>query len=68
MGKTAAQRQREYRDRAMRDPDGLLLTRLQVLVNAQAAAGLDRIVQATGWTKREAVEAAIKLLEKTVPV
>ena len=33
MAKTSAERRRQYRERALRDPDGLLLTRLQVLLS-----------------------------------
>ncbi len=61
-----AEKQRKYRQRALKDPDGLLLTRLQVLIAPGAAADMDRIVGATGWTKRRVIEQAIKLLAREV--
>ena len=59
MGMTNAEKQRRYRERALKDPDGLLLTRLQVMLSPSAAATLTRICERTGKTKREIVEAAI---------
>lgn len=59
MALSNAQKQAAYRERALRDPDGLLLTRLQAMISPQAAAALGRICEATGQTKREAVEAAL---------
>ncbi len=57
--KLARDRQQRYLSRALKDPDGLLLTRLQTMLSANAAATLDRIVAATGATKRQIVERAI---------
>ncbi len=60
MRKSNAERQKEYRKRALHDPDGLLLTRLQVMLSAPAAAALERLCdQADGIKKREIVEKAI---------
>jgi hypothetical protein len=59
MAKSNAERQREYRHRALKDPDGTILTRLQVMISAHADASLNRIVAKTGMTKREAVERAL---------
>jgi len=61
-------RQKAYRERALKDPDGLLLTRLQVLIGPSCNADLGRVIQAKGWTKREAVERAIKMLAQAVTV
>lgn len=63
---TNAKRQRRYRERALKDPDGLFLTRLQVMLSPQAAAGLERICKATGQTKREVVEQALVEMERRV--
>lgn len=59
MGMSNAEKQRRYRERAMKDPDGLLLTRLQVMLSSSADATLKRISERTGKTKREIVESAI---------
>ncbi len=64
MGMSNAEKQRRFRQKALKDPDGLLLTRLQVLIGPGTAADLDRIVGATGWTKRRVIERAIKLLAR----
>jgi hypothetical protein len=48
MPKSNADRQREYRERALKDPDGLILTRLQVMLSAGANGSLNRLVAATG--------------------
>ena len=66
--KSNADRQREYRDRALKDPDRLILTRLQTMLSPSADGALKRIVTATGKTKREVVEMALLELEKTVTV
>ena len=59
MALSNAEKQRRYRERAMKDPDGLLLTRLQVMISAHAAETLERLCQTSGETKREIVERAI---------
>ena len=56
---TNAERQKRYRERALRDPDGHLLTRLQVLISPQAAGNLERLVKKTGKPKKELIEMAI---------
>ncbi len=61
---TNALRQRRYRQRALHDPDGLLLTRLQTLLSPEAAGALARICAATGMSKRAAVERALLALER----
>lgn len=66
MPKSNADRQREYRERALKDPDGLILTRLQTMLSPRADSALRRIVVATGKTKREVVELALRELEKVV--
>lgn len=66
MSSTNAERQRQYRARALKDPDGLLLARLQVLLSAHADACLTRLIASTGKSKREVVELAIIQMEKSV--
>lgn len=66
MPKSNAERQRQYRSRALKDPDGLLMTRLQVMLSPRVDGALERIVAATGKSKREVVEIALLDLEKTV--
>lgn len=41
--KTNAERQRRYRERALKDPNGSLRTRLQTMIGPQASANLERI-------------------------
>lgn len=62
MAMTNAERQRRYRERALKDPDGALLARLQVFIGAHEAENLERICQQKGCTKRQAVERAINEL------
>ncbi|MHB8388545.1 MAG: hypothetical protein ACYDBH_03060 [Acidobacteriaceae bacterium] len=57
-----AAKQARYRHRALHDPDGLLLTRVQALIGPRAAADLRRIKKRTGWTQQEIFERAIALL------
>ena len=59
MAMTNAERQRRFKHRALKDPDGTLLTRLEVLIGPSAAAQLDYLHKTTGRSKRELVEAAI---------
>ncbi len=66
MAMTSAERQQKYRERALKDPDGHLLTRMQVMVGPSASANLERICQSGGWTKRQAVEVAINELAKSL--
>lgn len=68
MAKSNADRQREYRERALKDPDGLILTRLQTMLSPSADGSLRRLVAATGKSKREVVEMALRELEKSVIV
>ena len=63
---STAERQRRYRERALKDPDGTLLTRLQVMLSPNAAANLERIAARTGQTKRQAVEKALQELAKAL--
>lgn len=60
------ERQRRYRQRALKDWDGLLLIRLQVMISIHADGCLTRICEKTGMTKREAVEKALIELERRV--
>ena len=66
MPKSNADSQREYRERVLKDPDGLILTRLQTMLSPSADGALRRLVKATGKTKREVVELALRELEKAV--
>ena len=66
MAMTNAERQQRYRERALKDPDGALLTRLQVFIGAHEAANLEKICRATGSTKRQAVEQAINELARSL--
>jgi hypothetical protein len=61
---TQAERQRRWRERAFKDPGGLLLTRLNVAIEPSAAAALERYCDRFGVTKREAVERALRALDK----
>ncbi len=59
---TAAERQAKYRERALRDPDGHLLARVQTMLPPHAYANLERLQKATGWTQRRCIEEAINEL------
>ncbi len=61
---TNAERQRRYRERALKDPDGLLLTRLQVMLSPAADGALKRLCKETGIGKRQIVERALLELER----
>ena len=65
MGMSNAERQRQFREKALKDPEGSLRVRVQVLVSAQAAGTLKRLQKATGKTQAELVEEALKLLQRT---
>ena len=66
MPATNAERQRRYRERALKDPDGLLLTRLQVMLSPSADGALRRLADHTGLTKRQVVEQALQKMERSV--
>lgn len=66
MAKTSTERQREYRQRALKDPDGLLLSRLQVMLSSQADGCLSRICEKTKKSKKEVVEQALIELARTL--
>ncbi len=57
-----AANQARSRPRALKDPDALLLTRVQALIGSRAAEDLRRIKRRTGWTQKEIFERAISLL------
>ncbi len=59
-----AERQRRYRQRALKDPEGPRMVRLQVMLSVEAADSLERICEKTGKTKKEVVELALVELEK----
>ena len=59
-----AAKQARYRERALIDPAGLGLVRLQVLVSKTSHAEFSRAKKRKQWTNQEAMEAAISLLSK----
>lgn len=59
MALTNAEKQRAYRERALKEVDGLNLTRLQVLIEPFSNGCLERMVKKTGKTKKELVELAL---------
>lgn len=61
---TSAERQRRYRERALKDPDGLLLTRLQAMIGPAAAGALERLQEGTSMTRRALIELALVELER----
>ena len=63
---STTERQKRYRERALRDPDGTLLTRLQVMLSPTAAANLERITARTGQTRRQVVETALNDLARSL--
>ena len=63
---STAERQRRCRKRALRDVDGTLLTRLQVMLSPTAAANLERITARTGQTTRPAIETALNELARSL--
>ena len=54
-----AEKQARYRQRALMDPDGLLLYRVQILVGPGAWANLKRIRKRTGWAMRRELARAM---------
>lgn len=63
---STAERQKRYRERALRDPDGTLLTRLQVMLSPAAATDLSWITMMTGQTRRLVVETALRELASSL--
>ena len=63
---TTAERQRRYRERAMKGPCGTASIRLQAWLSPTAAADLSRITMMTGQTRRQAVETALRELAKAL--
>ena len=62
MAMTAAERQAKYREKALKDPDGHLLVRVQTMLSPQAHANLKRLQKTTGLTQRQCIEQAINRL------
>ncbi len=62
MAMTAAERQAKYREKALKDPDGYLLVRVQTMLPSNAYANIERIQKATGMTRRQCIEKAINRL------
>lgn len=61
-----AERQRRYRERAFKDPDGHQLERLSIAVSAHAKAQLGRLAKGYSVTLREALELALDATERHV--
>lgn len=59
MAKSAAERQREYRERKLRSLDGEQHERLQVVVSIHAKRALERLARYYSVTQREALERAV---------
>ena len=68
MSNSNAERQSRYRERALKDPQGLLYSRLQTMIDASTAGQLRRIRKATGLSQRAVVQVAISLLAKELDV
>lgn len=68
MAMTNAEKQRRYRERALRchaDEGGLLLSRLQTYLTPQAAAKLERLRKHTGKSQKDIInQAIIELAER----
>jgi DNA-binding MarR family transcriptional regulator len=56
MAATNAERQRKYRYRALKDPDGYLLSRVQVYLSPQAHRVLRELAHEWGCTQRSVIE------------
>jgi hypothetical protein len=56
MAMSNAERQRRYRERAYRDPDGHLLTRVTLSLGVSPAAALKRLASGYAITQRELIE------------
>ena len=63
---TTADRQRRYRERAMKGMGGTSLTRLQTMLSPAAATDLSRITMMTGQTRRQVVETALRELASSL--
>lgn len=62
MPMTNAERQRKYRQRALKDPETAEpLTRVQIYLGPAGDARLKHLCRTTGKTQREIVEAALEL-------
>ena len=56
MAMSNAERQRRYRERAFKDPDGLLRNRVTLDLSVSSARALERLSRGYGVTKRDLVE------------
>ena len=61
-----AERQKRYRERALKDPGGTSLTRLQTMLSPAAATDLSWITMMTGQTRRQVVEMALRELASSL--
>jgi len=53
---STAERQRRYRQRALKDPDGLLLTRVQVYLSPRSARVLKELAREWDCPQREVID------------
>lgn len=60
------ERQRRWRERAFRDPDGHLLSRVNVALDSHAAASLKRLSEGYSLTHRELFERLLKAANTAV--
>ena len=63
---STAERQKRYRDRAMKGPCGTASIRLQTWLSPSAATDLSWITMMTGQTRRRVVETALRELAKAL--
>ncbi|AFL73569.1 hypothetical protein [Thiocystis violascens] len=66
MALSNAERQRRYRERAYRDPDGHLLARITLSLASGPAAALKRLASGYGITQRELIERLLIQAERSV--
>lgn len=66
MAMSNAERQRRYRERAFKDPDGLLRNRVTLDLSVSSARALERLSRGYGVTKRELVERLLDEAQRAV--
>ena len=66
MAATNAERQRKYRERALKDPDGHLLTRVQVYLAPRPHRVLKDLARDWHCTQREVLERLLTERDPTV--
>lgn len=66
MAMSNAERQRRYRERAFKDPDGLLRNRVTLDLSVSSARALERLSRGYGVTKRDLVERLLDEAQRAV--